>query len=293
MLFAESLQSGEESVSLSEDKKMIFVKWFPDDILNGCSLLTWQAELVYYRLINYIYTSDNNLFDDDTTWQVLTSKFNGNYAPIKDELMKKKKIYLEDGKIKNKGCDKWLLEAKTNFEINSERGKKGAEARWNKKNAPSNAQAIASINHKPLTINHNKNIYSENFKIFWDTIVNKISKGDGAKHFSRLEEEWQNQPEKLAQLYNDYYNSVEDKKYAKHPAYWISARKFEDEKFVPKVLTYEDEIKNKAQMYIDAIKNDKITEFTKIWAKKNKGDLDKALKIGLIKQEDYNNLMHD
>ena len=46
-------------------------------------------------------------------------------------------------------------------------------------------------------------------------------------------------------------------------------------------------------MYIDAIKNDNITEFTKIWAKKNKGDLDKALKIGLIKQEDYNNLMHD
>ena len=82
---------------------MIFVKWFPDDILNGCSLLTWQSELVYYRLINYIYTSDNNLFGDDVTWQVLTSKFNGNYSAIKDELIKKKKIYIQDGKIKNKG----------------------------------------------------------------------------------------------------------------------------------------------------------------------------------------------
>jgi hypothetical protein len=46
-------------------------------------------------------------------------------------------------------------------------------------------------------------------------------------------------------------------------------------------------------MYIDAIKQNKITDFTKIWAKKNKGDLDNALEIGLIKQEDYNNLMHD
>tara|TARA_X000001388_G_scaffold61198_1_gene46695 strand:+ start:492 stop:1313 length:822 start_codon:yes stop_codon:yes gene_type:complete len=273
---------------------MIFVKWFPDDILNGCSLLTWQSELVYYRLINYIYTSDNNLFDDDTTWQVLTSKFNGNYAPIKDELIKKKKIYIQDGKIKNKGCDKWLLEAKTNFEINSERGKKGADARWNKKNASSNAQAIASINHKPLTINYKKkDIYSPNFNKFWDAIVNKLSKGDGAKHFSRLDEEWQNQPDKLAQLYNNYYNSVEDKTYAKQPAYWISARKYEDQKYEPKVLTREDEIKSKAQMFIDAIQQKKITKFTKVWAKKNKGDVDNALQYGFIKQEEYNLLMHD
>tara|TARA_Y100001938_G_scaffold63451_1_gene88296 strand:- start:416 stop:1252 length:837 start_codon:yes stop_codon:yes gene_type:complete len=278
---------------LTEEKKMIFVKWFPDDILNGCSLLTWQSELVYYRLINYIYTSDNNLFDDDVTWQVLTSKFNGNYSAIKDELIKKKKIYIQDGKIKNKGCDKWLLEAKTNFEINSERGKRGAEARWNKKNAPSNAQAIATINHKPLTINYNKNIYSKNFKIFWDEIVNKVSKGDGAKHFSRLEEEWQNQPEKLAQLYNNYYLAQDDKKFAKQPAYWLSARKYEDQKYEPKVYSREDEIKDKAKMFIDAIKENKITDFTKIWAKKNKGDVDNALKHGFIKQEDYNLLMHD
>ena len=91
-----------------------------------------------------------------------------------------------------------------------------------------------------------------------------------------------------------YSPSDENSRKAKETREYLKiARKFEDEKFVPKVLTYEDEIKNKAQMYIDAIKNDKITEFTKIWAKKNKGDLDKALKIGLIKQEDYNNLMHD
>lgn len=273
---------------------MIFVKWFPDDILNGCSLLTWQSELVYYRLINYIYTSDNNLFDDDVTWQVLTSKFNGNASAIKDELVKKKKIYIEDGRIKNKGCDKWLLEAKTNFEINSERGKRGAEARWNKKNdAPSNARAIATINHKPLTINHSKSIYSPNFNKFWDALVNKLSKGDGAKHFNRLEQDWQNQPDKLAELYNSYYSAVDDKKFAKQPAYWLSARKFEDEKFESKPLTIKDEIESKAQMYIDAIQKNKVTKFTKVWAKKNKGDLDNALQYGFINKDDYNLLMHD
>ena len=164
---------------MSEDKKMIFIKWFPDDVLNGTSMLTWQSELTYYRLINHIYTSNDNLFDDEITWQVLTAKFNGNSAPIKDELLKKNKIYIQDGKIKNKGCDKWLKEAKDNFETNSERGKRGAEARW-KKDAPSNAQALATISYKPLTINHNKykdevNVFNY-FNEFWELVTNKVSK---------------------------------------------------------------------------------------------------------------------
>ena len=70
-----------------DEKKMIFVKWFPDDVLNGTSLLTWQSELTYYRLINHIYTTNDTLFDDEITWQVLTSKFNGNASAIKDELL--------------------------------------------------------------------------------------------------------------------------------------------------------------------------------------------------------------
>ena len=298
---------------MSENKKIVYVKYFADDMLQGCALLTGMAELVYRRICDHIYTSENKLIDDETTWKDLIFKFEKivgelnktdetRFYPntkegikiIKKELLQKNKIFIEDGFIRNKGCDKWLLEAKTNFEINSERGKRGAEARWNKKNAPSNAQAIATINHKPLTISYNKkDIYTSNFNKFWDAIVNKLSKGDGAKHFSRLDEEWQNQPEKLAQLYNNYYLAQDDKKFAKQPAYWLSARKYEDQKYEPKAYSREDEIKDKARMFIDAIKENKITDFTKIWAKKNKGDVDNALQLGLIKQEDYNLLMHD
>ena len=100
---------------MSDDKKMVFFKWWPDDVLNGCALLTWQSELTYRRIIDNIYISDNFLYDDEITWQVLTSKFNGNVEQIKDELIKKKKIYIEDGLIKNKSCNKYLTEAKLNY----------------------------------------------------------------------------------------------------------------------------------------------------------------------------------
>ena len=132
---------------------MVFVKWWPDDVLMGASLLTWQSELTWRRILDNIYTTDNNLFDDENTWKILTSKFDADVNKIKEELIRKNKIYIEDGKIRNKGCDKWLTEAKLNHLNQSEKGKKGANARWN---GTGNAQAMPSTNHKLLTINYNK-----------------------------------------------------------------------------------------------------------------------------------------
>jgi len=152
---------------MSEDKKMVFFKWWPDDVLNGCALLTWQSELTYRRIIDNIYTSDNSLFDDEFTWQVLTSKFNGNVEQIKDELIIKKKIYIDDGFIKNKACNKYLTEAKLNNKTASDKGKKGADARWN---SSSNAQVMPTTNHKPLTTNQ-LTINYNNIKDTWNKII--------------------------------------------------------------------------------------------------------------------------
>ena len=59
--------------------------------------------------------------------------------------VKKDKIYFQDGKIKNKGCDKYLKEALDYLEDQRKKGKKGAEIRWG--DGTANGTAIA--NHKP------------------------------------------------------------------------------------------------------------------------------------------------
>ena len=89
---------------MSENKKIVYVKYFADDMLQGCSLLTWQSELVYRRICDHIYTSENKLFDDEITWQVLTAKFDADVDKIKSELVKKNKIFIVDEIIRNKGC---------------------------------------------------------------------------------------------------------------------------------------------------------------------------------------------
>ena len=68
-----------------------------------------------------------------------------------------------------------------------------------------------------------------NFPLFWEKVKNKVSKGIAEKNFNNLDKEWIDKPVELANMYNKYFDNVEDKKFAKQPAFWLSARKYEDE----------------------------------------------------------------
>ena len=211
---------------MSEDRKMVFIKYWPDDVLNGCSLLTWQSELTYRRIIDNIYTSDNNLFDDEITWQVLTSKFNGNVDQIKDELIKKKKIFISNGIIRNKGCDKWLAEAKLNNKTASDRGKKGANARWN---SPSNAQAMPTTNYKPLSTNQ-ISIKDKSFNEFWDIVRYKKGKEDARKSFNKIDfDKIKYTHIELANKYNEQLDNLPDWQSPKHVQGWLTGKRWNDE----------------------------------------------------------------
>ena len=169
---------------MSENKKIVYVKYFPDDMLQGCALLTFQSELVYRRICDHIYTSGNRLFDDEITWQVLTAKFHTNndvIERIKSELIRKNKIYIKDGLIGNKGCDKWLEEAKSFSEAKSNAGKKGAQARWN-------GTAIdlpKATNSQQPTANSQQST-RQLFEEFWNIIRFKKGKEDAKKVFVKI-----------------------------------------------------------------------------------------------------------
>ena len=107
------------------DKKMIFVSYFPDDMLNGYMTLSANAELAFRRIVDLIYTNDDKLFDDAVIWELITRGFNQDIDRVKSELIKKGKIYIENEQIKNKRCKKETIASKERHE----KAKKGAEAR--------------------------------------------------------------------------------------------------------------------------------------------------------------------
>ena len=67
------------------------------------------------------------------------------------------------------------------------------------------------------------------FDTFWEKIKNKVGKGTAFKNYMKIEEEWYFKPLDLAIIYNKYYDSLEDKKFAKHPAFWLSDKRYLDE----------------------------------------------------------------
>ena len=128
--------------------------------------------------------------------------------------------------------------------------------------------------------------YNPLFNKFWDKIDNKISKGIAEKNFLKVEDEWKEKAEDLADMYNKYYNSVPDKQFAKQPAFWLSAKKYLDE--IPKIKNnfgIIDRDETTLTMFVDAIKNKKVTRFIKDWAYKHKNIVDRGIKEGKITKE--------
>lgn len=152
--------------------KMIFIQYCPDDQLSGCMVLSYKAELCYRRLQDLIYTNSDQLFDDDIIWELACRGFNEDIQSVRQELLKKRKIYLENDQIKNKRCSEEIQAAN----LRHEKAKNAALARHEQSPSKSQAyaQSLPTINHKLKTINYktnNQNIYTEEFDTFWRKYV--------------------------------------------------------------------------------------------------------------------------
>jgi len=229
---------------MSENKKIVYVKYFADDMLQGCALLTGMAELVYRRICDHIYTSENKLIDDETTWKVLIFKFEKivgelnktdetRFYPntkegiklIKKELLQKNKIFIEDGFIRNKGCDKWLEEAKSFSEAKSNAGKKGAQARWN-------GTAIdlpkATNSQQPTT--NSQQTTRQLFEEFWNIIRYKKGKEESYKSFCKIDfDKLKFTHIELANKYNEQMDNLPEWQSPKYVQGWLTGKRWNDE----------------------------------------------------------------
>ena len=131
----------------------------------------------------------------------------------------------------------------------------------------------------------NKLSYTSLFLKFWENIPNKVSKGIAEKNYLKLDKEWINKPEELAKMYKAYYDSVEDKQFAKQPAFWLSAKKYLDEQPKKKDTTLADPYINRLGMFKDAIDNKKNSSFIKGYAQRYPSDVERAIGEGQFTKE--------
>ena len=132
--------------------------------------------------------------------------------------------------------------------------------------------------------------YNPFFHKFWNKVSNKVSKGIAEKNFVNIEPEWIEKAEELAEMYNKYYSSVEDKQFAKQPAFWLSAKKYLDEqpKSVSDVVEPYD---NRLKVFKEAVRNKKGSSFITKYAKQHPYDVERAIKEGHFTKEDAINYL--
>jgi len=238
------------------------------DAFNSDTVYLSEEELgLYMRMIFYAWTHDAYLPKDKEIIYCLPKKPND---ALVDKILNL--FWTED----DKGFYQKRMLKEYNYAMEvSNKASLSAKSRY--ANAePTQSEGSATNTITKTITKTNKDIYIDQFNKFWELVSNKVSKGQAYKNYQRLEKEWALQPKELAKHYNDYYNSIPEKKYAKQPAFWLSAEKYLDEK--PKEYNKQEEEDYKLKSYIDMFRKGIRLP---IWSKQ---DLDKL--EALAKQSD-------
>jgi len=142
----------------ADDKKVLWVQYWPQDFLEGVMLLTEAEELAYRRLVDLIYTTEDKVADDEARLAVFT-RAGKEWPEVRASLLNLGKIILtDDGRISQRRTQTELL-ASRNRMINHEKaGVASGEARRKYK---ADKEKEASLDHisndDGSSLEHNSN----------------------------------------------------------------------------------------------------------------------------------------
>ena len=250
---------------------------FTEDFIAGTQHLTNQEIGIYIRLLCWNWNKKcPGLPKDMNTILRIANCITDSEKISCEKIVNEFFVLINDHYQNERQLQEYLYITKR-IEASKENGKLGGRPKKPSTNPPTST--TTPTNKSPSK-------YNPLFNLFWDKIINKVSKGTAEKNFLRIEQEWQDKPEELAKLYNSYYDSVKDKEFAKQPAFWLSAKKYLDklpEKTYSFGVVNRDE--ERVKMFVDAIKDNKVTQFIKDYALKNKDVIDLGIRKGLITKD--------
>ena len=254
---------------------------FTEDFIAGTQHLTNQEIGIYIRLLCWNWNKKcPGLPKDMNTILRIANCITDSEKISCEKIVNEFFVLINDHYQNERQLQEYLYITKR-IEASKENGKLGGRPKKPSTNPPTST--TTPTNKSPSK-------YNPLFNLFWDKIINKVSKGTAEKNFLRIEKEWQDKAEDLAKLYNSYYDSVKDKEFAKQPAFWLSAKKYLDklpEKTYSFGVVNRDE--ERVKMFVDAIKDNKVTQFIKDYALKNKDVIDLGIRKGLITKDQARN----
>ena len=253
---------------------------FTDDFIAGTQHLTNLEVGIYIRLLCWNWNKKCvGIPSDNITYYRIASCHTHNEKEACDNVLREFFILMETNKYQNaKQLEEYLFITRR-MEASRENGRLGGRPKKPSENPPTTTTTTTTTT-KQTKIN-----YSPHFLKFWEKVVNKVSKGIAEKNYLKLDKEWLEKPIELATMYNNYYNSIEDKQFAKQPAFWLSARKYEDEE--PKKVNNEkiSQYEYRLEMFKKAIVNEHGSKFVQKYAQSHSYDVRRAIEEGHFTKE--------
>ena len=248
---------------------------FTDSFVSGTSHLTNLECGIYIRLLCWNWNKRcSGIPSDKKTYYRIASCHSDDEKIACDNVLKEFFVLVNDHYQNEKQLEEYLYITRR-MEASRENGRLGGRPKKPSQNPPTPTTTNTTY---PKKIN--KITYSPHFLKFWDKVVNKVSKGIAEKNYVKLDEEWLVKPEELATMYNSYYNSIEDKQFAKQPAFWLSAKKYLDEQ--PKKTSEEklEQFDMRLKIFKEAVQKKQGSAFVYKFAKQHSYDVLRAINEG-------------
>ena len=252
---------------------------FTDDFIAGTQHLTNEQVGVYIRLLCFNWNKKCvGLPSNNIELYRIANCYTDDEKQACNKIIKEFFVYVNDHYQNERQLQEFLYINKR-IEASKVNGRLGGRPKKPKENLDETPQPHTPTPTSTKTkINHDD--YFNLFNRFWKNIPNKVSKGIAEKNYLKLEKEWIENPEKLADMYKKYYDGIQDKQFAKQPAFWLSAKKYLDEKQVIKENEKLDQYDMRVKMFKEAIQNKKGTSFIHKYAKSHSYDVKRAIQEG-------------
>ena len=246
---------------------------FTDDFIAGTQHLTNLEVGIYIRLLCWNWNKKCvGIPSDNITYYRIASCHTHNEREACDNVLREFFILMETNKYQNAKQLEEYIYITRRMEASRENGRLGGRPKKPSQNPPTTTTTN--------TTKQTKISYSPHFLKFWDKVVNKVSKGIAEKNYVKLDEEWRVKPEELAKMYNSYYNSVEDKQFAKQPAFWLSAKKYLDVNPKKESTQKVEQFDMRLKIFKEAIQKKEGSAFVHKFAKQHSYDVERAIKEG-------------
>ena len=255
---------------------------FTEDFIAGTQHLTNEQLGIYIRLLCYNWNKRcSGIPCDSMTYYRIGSCLTESEKNSCDLIIKQFFIQVGEHFQNERQLQEYLFITKR-IDASKKNGKLGGRPK-----KPSIEPSTNPTTSTPTpTSKQTKKTYNAYFNTFWDKIDNKVSKGIAEKNYLKLDEEWIQKPQDLAIMYNKYFNEIDDKQFAKQPAFWLSAKKYLDEN--PKKQNNEkiDQLPNRIKVFKDAIEKKEVSEWVKKYARQNCYDVKEGVDCGYFSKED-------